>query len=139
MKARRHLDPTMILFVAVGLGLTSCSGAEERSDQVDPVGEFALVSVNGMAVPADITEQGMTIRVSSGAMSINADGTCSSSTVFQAPSGEEVTRDVTATYTMEGDSLTLDWEGAGTTVGVLVGDTFTMDNHGTIFVYERGR
>ena len=81
--------------------------------------------------------QGMTIRVLSGGFTINADGTCSSRTVVQPPSGAEMTREVSATYTMENGTLTMKWQGAGTTVGVLDGDTFTMDNMGMSFVYSR--
>ena len=34
-----------------------------------------------------------------------------------APSGQEATREVSATYTKEGTKLTMQWKGAGTTTG----------------------
>ncbi|HJM57924.1 MAG: hypothetical protein CMJ98_11185 [Planctomycetes bacterium] len=72
----------------------------------------------------------------SGAFTIDADGACSSKVIFVVPSGQEVTREVNATYTREGSVLRMQWEGAGKTVGSIDRGTFTMDNEGLTFVYE---
>lgn len=139
MNDKGRCNRVVIPLLAAVFGLSSCSGTQGRSGPPDPVGDYTLVSVNGEAVPAEVSEQGMVLRILSGAVSFGADGTCSSRTVFQPPSQGEVTREVAATYEMEGDTLTLRWEGAGTTKGILHGDTFTMDNVGMTFVYERQR
>jgi len=66
-----------------------------------------------------------------------AAGTCSTKTVFVPPSGTEVAREVSATYTKDGPRLTMQWKGAGTTVGTIQGNTFTMDNEGMVLVYRK--
>lgn len=139
MNAERRFESIVVLLLAGGLGTTSCAGAQAGPERPDPAREYVLVSVDGLSVPADVADHGMELRVVSGVMSLEADGTCTSRTVFQPPSRAEMTREVRATYTMAGDSLTLHWEGAGTTVGVLQGDTFTMDNAGMVLVYELRR
>jgi hypothetical protein len=57
--------------------------------------------------------------------------------VFVPPSGQEVTREVSATYTRQGATLTMQWQGAGRTTGTLTDNTFTMDNEGMLFVYRK--
>ena len=139
MNSKRRFGQLMLVLLAGGLETTACAGTNASAGPPNPVGEYELVSVNGSDVPAEIAMQGVTIRVVSGGFSINADGTCSSRTVLAPPSGAEMTREVSATYTMQGDSLTMNWQGAGTTVGVVDGATFTMDNMGMSFVYSRRR
>jgi hypothetical protein len=74
--------------------------------------------------------------VRSGTFTVKADGTCSTKTRFVPPSGSEIAREVSATYTKEGSKLTLQWKGAGTTTGTVEDSTFTMDNEGMLFVYR---
>jgi hypothetical protein len=50
-----------------------------------------------------------------------------------------VNRVVEATYTVTGTNVTMQWKGAGWTKGSLSGDTFTMDNEGMIFVYQKAQ
>ena len=97
---------------------------------------YALVSVNGKPVPASVAHQGATLQVRSGAFTINADGTCVSKMIFVPPSGTEATREVRATYTKDGSKLTMQWNGAGKTVGTIDGNTFTMENEGMALVYD---
>ncbi len=55
------------------------------------------------------------------------------------PSGQPQSREVSATYTRDGSRLTMQWQGAGVTIGTIEGDTFTMDNEGQIFLYRKTR
>ena len=102
----------------------------------DVSGRYELIAVNGATIPATVSHDGTDIKVHSGVFEIKADGTCSSKTVFTPPSGGKVTRKVNATYTRNGSNLVMQWEGAGTTTGTIEDETFTMDNHGIIFVYS---
>jgi len=77
------------------------------------------------------------MTVQSGVFIINADGSCSSKVSFAVESGEELSREVKATYTREGSTLAMKWEGAGTTTGDVAEDTFTMNNEGMIFSYRK--
>lgn len=67
----------------------------------------------------------------------DADGTCAGLMAFVMPSGEAQSREVGATYTRDGSTLTMQWEGAGVTSGTVEGDTFTMDNEGQRFAYRK--
>ena len=60
-----------------------------------------------------------------------------STTTFVPPSGAEATREVTATYSREGSKLTMQWKGAGMTVGTISNNTFTMNNEGMLLVYRK--
>lgn len=104
----------------------------------DPTGVYTLVSVDGSTLPANVSHGDHETRVYSGLFTINADGTCSSKTVFGPPLGDnKVTREVNATYTQKGTTLNMKWQGAGQTEGIVEGDTFTMNNEGMLFSYQR--
>jgi hypothetical protein len=132
---------SIVFIICISLTLTclvsACKKQEVGSDADGFTGVYTLVSVNGNAVPASVSHQGVMLQVRSGEFAINADGTCKSKTVFVPPGGNEVTREVNATYTKDGMTLTMKWEGAGITVGTVEGDEFTMDNEGMIFVYKK--
>ena len=100
----------------------------------DITGAYTLVSVDGAALPFSHPE-GVVIR--SGTFTINKDGTCSSRMVFSLPSGGDTNREVSASYTREGATLTMTWAGAGTTTGSVEGNTFTMANEGMVLVYRK--
>ena len=125
------------LLLTTGLLLTGCKPAAKVAKDVDPTGIYALVSVNGSTVPASIAHDGTALQVRSGTFTMKADGTCITKMVFVPPSGQEATREVSATYTKEGGKLTLQWQGAGMTTGTIAGNTFTMDNEGILFVYRK--
>lgn len=137
MKRPQSFGFTLSLILIAGLVLSGCSKQEVSFTKKDHVGVFTLLSVNGNVVPASVSHDGVSLQVRSGSFTINADGTCSSITVFVPPTGTELTREVAATYTIGGSSLTMQWEGAGQTVGTIQGDTFTMDNEGMVFVYKK--
>lgn len=122
---------------ALGLILSACQGPRRPAPGRDFTGVYALVSVDGKPVPASLSHQEATLLVSSGVFTIRADGTCGSRMTFVPPSGTEVTREVSATYASEGSKLTMQWKGAGRTVGIIDGHTFTMVNEGMVLVYRR--
>jgi hypothetical protein len=125
------------LLVAVGLCWSACQPQVEVSEGTDVSGTYTLVTVNGSKTPAVVSHEGAKLEVRSGTFTIKADGTCSSRMIFVPPSGTESTREVTATYTREGSTLHMKWKGAGKTQGTVEGNTFTMNNEGMIFVYEK--
>jgi len=125
------------VLLTAGLLLSACQPEAKVPTDSDITGVYALVSVNGNAVPASVSHDGTALQVRSGTFTIKADGTCSTKTVFVPPAGTEATRDVGATYTKEGSKLTMQWQGAGMTTGTIAGSTFTMDNEGMLFVYKK--
>ena len=119
-----------ILFFAFMLIATGAKGN-------DSAGIYTLAAVDGAKIPGTVSHGGHDMMLYSGVFTINADGTCVSQTVFGTPSGEKITRQVNATYTQDGSTLNMQWEGAGRTTGVIEGETFTMNNEGMIFSYTK--
>ena len=110
---------------------------KDSANTTNPHGTYALVSVDGNKVPCTVQHEGATLAVKSGAFIFNADGTCLSRMSFTPPSGVDAVREVKATFARQGaGEFSMQWEGAGMTVGTLAGDTFTMNNEGMIFVYR---
>ncbi len=102
--------------------------------EVNPVGTYTLVSVNGNKVPCTLQHEGHTMTIKSGSFNINADGTCGSKMFLE---GREAGIEVKATFVREGKKLTMTWQGAGTTTGTVEGDTFTMENEGMLLAYRK--
>jgi hypothetical protein len=100
----------------------------------NPVGTYTLVTVNANKVPYTVQHDGHTMTIKSGSFIINADGTCSSKMFLE---GRDAAIERKATYTREGPKLTMQWQGAGMTIGTVEGDTFTMNNEGMVFAYRK--
>jgi len=139
-KPRKGLQHTLLLCglpLLLTVAWVGCQQKTEVLTDIDPAGTYTLGSVDGNQVPCEVTHGGHPMAVQSGIFIINVDGTCSSKVAFSVESGEEVSREVKATYTLEGSTLTMQWEGAGMTTGDVEGDTFTMNNEGMIFSYRK--
>jgi len=137
MKKQLNLALTYCFLVAMALVISACQKQLKTANAADTAGAYALVSVDGKPVPASVSHQGATLEVRSGTFTIKNDGTCSSKMVFVPPSGTEATREVGATYTRDGSKLSMEWKGAGKTVGAIDGNTFTMENEGMMYVYRK--
>jgi len=125
------------LAVSLALLWAGCGYKGKVAAEINPVGTYSLASVDGNAVPCQVTHGGHAMTVQSGSFVIGNDGTCSSKVIFLTPAGREATREVKATYTRAGATLTMKWAGAGLTTGTVAVDSFTMDNEGMIFVYHK--
>ena len=101
---------------------------------INPAGTYALVTVDGNKVPCAVEHEGHKMTIQSGGFIINPDGTCSSK---MSLAGRDAPIEVKATYTREGPKLTMQWQGAGMTIGTVEGDTFTMNNEGMVFAYRK--
>jgi hypothetical protein len=127
----------LALVLLAGMLLAGCKPEAPVAAGGDIAGVYTLVSVDGNKVPCKVTHEGTSLQVQSGSFTIKADGTCGTKTAFVPPSGSEVTREVSATYTKDGSKLTMKWQGAGTTTATLEGGTLTMNNEGMLFVYTK--
>jgi hypothetical protein len=114
---------------------TSSAGAGRT--EPNPVGTYALESVDGKALPCTLQHEGQSPTIKSGTFVINADGTCSSKVNFSLPTGGDNSREVKATFKRDGAKLTMKWEGAGTTTGMVESNTFTLNNEGMTFTFRK--
>lgn len=141
MKAILRSTALSSMFLPAMLSLVACQGASRTPrptpDMAEVAGTYALVSVDANPLPATVNHGGTALEVRSGSFTIGADGRCSSTTVFLPPSGRETVREVHAVFAKDGATLTMWWEGAGTTTGAVDGNTFTLHNEGLLFLYRR--
>jgi hypothetical protein len=132
------LLPLFMVMVGTGCKQEAKVAADTKTAaaaaDINPVGTYTLVTVDGNKVPGTVQHEGHTMTINSGSFIINADGTCSSK---MSLTGRDAAIEVKATYTREGPKLTMQWQGAGMTVGTVEGDTFTMNNEGMIFAYRK--
>ena len=138
----RHPLGGCLLALFLVLALAGCKPAtkavpDKVAADINPTGIYTLASVDGKPVPCALTHEGVTMTVKSGGFTIGADGTCSSRMNVSVPSHGDINREVKATYTRQGAKLTMQWEGAGTTIGNVDGNKFTMDNEGMVLVYQK--
>jgi hypothetical protein len=126
-----------LLFLLAAVGLPACKPQQQVVVETSPVGTYKLVSIDGNTVPCTLKHEGATPTIKSGSFVINGDGTCSSKVVFSMPQQGDATREVKASYTRQGAKLTMNWEGAGTTMGAIAGESFTMTNEGMVFAYRK--
>ena len=116
---------------------TGCKKEAGSNANIDPTGVYALVSVDGKSLPCSLNHEGATPTIKSGVFTINADSNCVSQITFFVPMKGDRSREVKATYTRQGTEITMQWEGAGTTMGNVNGNTFTMTNEGMVFAYRK--
>ena len=133
----RHPLGWCLLALVLALAWAGCKQEAKVAADINPTGVYALVSVDGKPVPCALTHEDVTMTIKSGGFNIGADGTCSSKMSVSVPSHGDINREVKATYTRQGAKLTMQWEGAGTTIGNVDGNKFTMDNEGMVLVYQK--
>ncbi|MGH7993379.1 MAG: hypothetical protein ACREDQ_07680, partial [Limisphaerales bacterium] len=119
------------------LAWTGCKNEAGRNANIDPTGVYALVSVDGKSLPCSLFHEGESPTVKSGVFTIKADSNCISQITFSVPDRGDMSREVKATYTRQGTELTMQWEGAGMTMGSVNGSAFTMTNEGMVFAYRK--
>ena len=125
------------LLILLAIIFTGCKNRPKNDVNTGPIGVFALVSVDGKTMPAEIKHEGAKMHVRSGSLAFTADGKCTSTSVFNVENYRDVNRVVKAGWTRTGSEVTMRWHGAGVTRGTIAGDTFTMNNEGMIFVYQK--
>src|SRR4030095_12880531 len=134
----------LVVLLATGPFLPACnqrSPSHKQSASVpampDFTGTYTLATINGNKLPFIPPHEGGPREVQSGALTLNGDGTVSATTTFRVPSGQVANREVSGTYTRDGDRVNMQWKAAGRTIGTLEGATFTMDNEGILFAYRK--
>lgn len=125
----------MMGLLAIGLCLPACRNVSSTARTSDHIGTYALVAINGNKLPHTPPHEGGAPQVQSGAITLDGDGTFTSSMSYGLPAGKVASRDFSGTYTRDGSRFSLQWKGAGTTTATLEGHTFTMDNEGSLFTY----
>jgi hypothetical protein len=140
LKTKASRNPAVALLCCVPLALFLVAGCKPEGRLPaggDITGVYTLVQADGKPVPTTLSHEGAELQLRSGSFTVGADGTCSTRTTFVPPSGKEVTREVSASYTRAGSQLTMKWQGAGTTTASIEHGTLTMNNEGMVLVYKK--
>ena len=132
-----HLLGLCLISAFLSLVCSGCEKGAVKTVNVDPTGVYTLVSVNGKNLPCEVNHDGTVLTIKSGVFTIKADSNCVSQITFSVPARGDMSREVKATYTRQGAELTMQWEGAGMTMGNVNGNTFTMTNEGMVFAYRK--
>ncbi len=129
----------LISLVACDSQDSADTGGEFTAQSVDSTisGYYQLVSVNDEAVPGLVNHRFTQLRIHAGDFTIRSDGSCSTRLEFSPPFGGKELRVSHCEYEQEGSQLTMRWLGAGQTVGELAGSSFSTDNQGMEFVFQR--
>jgi hypothetical protein len=128
----------MMGLLAMGLFLTGCQDTSKPTTQASAhTGTYTLVTVNDNKVPYIPVPEGSAPQVQSGAFTLNADGSVTHATNFGQVDGKELSHDSNGTYTLDGSRVSFQWTGGGTTTATLEGNTLTLDWEGAIFVYRK--
>ena len=136
-----------IAFAAVVLAgiATGCRTNGEQSPDLDPAetstdatGTYNLVSIEGNAIPYAPMHLGRRQpQVVAGTITLHEGGTFASTMQYANEAGRTMSRAFSGTYSFDGAEFVLSWTGAGRTKATLEEDTFTMNNEGMLFVYEK--
>jgi hypothetical protein len=135
--AMPHFLGLCLISAFLMLAWTGCKNEAGSNANIDPTGVYALVSVDGKSLPCSLAHEGAALTIKSGVFTIKADSNCSSQITFSVPTKGDMSREVKATYTRQGAELTMQWEGAGMTMGNVNGNTFTMTNEGMVYAYRK--
>lgn len=117
--------------------LTGCKHKAVAMPEPDLAGEYALITMDGQAVPCTIHHEGTTMKVHSGSITLTADGQATSRMVISTGNNKETVCVRQAVFNQSSTNLNLRWKNAGRTIGNLAGNTFTMNNEGMTLVYRK--
>ena len=121
----------------MGLCLTACQDTSNTHQASGHTGTYTLVTVDGNKVPYSPVPEGSGPQVQSGSFTLNAGGTVTHATNFGQVDGMELSNDSNGTYTLDDSRVSFQWTGGGTTTATLEGNTLTLNWEGAIFVYRK--
>jgi hypothetical protein len=138
---RNSYTPRLIALGAIAAlllcALARAHGQPAEKTAINPVGTYALVSVDGKTVPGTINHEGTAMNVQSGTFTISTNSQITCVMTVSVGDRKDIRIETRATYTVKDAELTMKWQNAGMTRGSLAGQTFTMTNEGMAFVYQK--
>jgi hypothetical protein len=135
----------MLAGVAVLSGVAAGCGGDSTGPTTmsEVAGTYNLSTVDGDALPATITQGGLSAQITAGFFKFNADGTLSASLTVAA-AGNQVAAPFSGTYTLSGSTASMSLStsvlggASGASSGTFSGgDTFTWKDSGFTLVYKK--
>ncbi len=127
-------------FILVLLACTACGGKDPAAvtPAGDEVGSYALVSLNGAALPATVAEGGTQMVVRSGSLTLQQGGKLLSDVSFRV--GTDSTwrsNPLTGTYQRQGNTLTFSYSNGGAMTSTLAGSELQFVNEGVTWHFRK--
>ena len=128
----------MMGLCAVGLWLGGCKDTVGPTAQATAhAGTYTLVTVDGHNLPYTPVPKDSGPQVQSGAFTLNADGSVIHATDFGQVDGKNLAHASNGTYSLDDSRLSFKWKGGGATNATLEGKTLTLNWEGAVFVYRK--
>ena len=125
------------MLAVLALGLPGCRPADAPTKTADHTGTYVLDTINGRKLPFNPLPRISTTEFSSGAITLQADGSFVATISHRASDGKVTKRDSSGSYTKEGSSFRLEYTGRGTATATLEGNTFTVNDDDLKLVYRK--
>jgi hypothetical protein len=103
----------------------------------DYIGTYTLDTINGRKLPFNPLPRIATTEFSSGAITLQADGSFVATISHRTSDGKVSKRDASGSYTKAGSSFRLEYKGRGTATATLEGNTFTVNDEDMKLVYRK--
>jgi hypothetical protein len=116
---------------------SGCRKNTSAAKSSDYTGTYTLDTINGKKLPFTPPVGVTAPEFSSGAITLQADGSFTSAISYRMPDGKVSKRDASGSYTKAGSSFKLQWKGAGTGTATLEGNTFTVTDEDMKLVYRK--
>lgn len=101
-------------------------------------GTYALISVDGGALPTSVPEGDSQIEVVAGTLTLGSGRTVRVSTSFRPSPGAAIaTAAVSGTYTIAGDAMTFSFSNGGSSTGTLSGNSLAFLSQGLVWLYQK--
>ncbi|GJM27090.1 MAG: hypothetical protein DHS20C16_35050 [Phycisphaerae bacterium] len=134
---RAGMTFAVIALAGIALGCKT-TGEESTDPDTDVTGIYHLISIEGNPIPYAPMHLGRRQpQVVAGTITLHDGGTFASTMEYANDAGKTMSRAFAGTYTMDGAEFILSWAGAGRTRATIEENTFTMNNEGMLFVYEK--
>lgn len=134
------LRRTLLIALAFfSLGLSACGDSTGSDNSI--TGNYTLRTVNGVAVPATLFQQGADkLEVTGGNINLNRDNTFSGSLSVRITQSGTVATDsepLSGTYTRNNNALVLTFSGGDQETATISGRDLTIAGEGLVLVFRR--
>lgn len=131
-----------LLAVALLAALAGCGGDSTSPRNIDPVGTWQLVSVDGNPLPAQIESEDVevTLEIVSGTLLVNDGGTFSGHELYRQTVGSSTltqSLDYVGFYSQSNDAVAFRETDGSTYAGSINGNRMTIAYPWGTFVYQR--
>ena len=133
----RGLWPLLFVVSALVLLTSGCRKNTSAAKSPDYTGTYTLDTINGRKLPFNPLPRIAATEFSSGAITLQADGSFTSAISYRTPEGKISKRDASGSYTNAGTSFRLQYTGRGAATATLEGNTFTVNDDDMKLVYRK--